>query len=141
MSVVVDEWLEADSAPWVKVNEATEALAEYAAGSPLHSISADYTLVATDAGKTIYHPASDTTPRTLTIPSNASVPFPNGTLIPIVNEAGAGDLTISITSDTLVLVGAAGSTGSLTLASGGEAVLRKVLSTRWRCGGTVELTP
>lgn len=100
-----------------------------------NSQSADYTLVLTDGGKHIYHPAADTTPRTWTIPDNASVAFPVGTAVTFDNDTGAGAITIAITSDTLVLVGTAGSTGSRTLASGGRATAIKVASTRWRISG------
>lgn len=103
---------------------------------PQNSQSAAYTLVATDAGKHIYHPPSDVTARTWTIPANASVPFEIGTAITFDNDIGAGAITIAITTDTLVLVGAAGSTGSRTLASGGQATAIKVSATRWRISGT-----
>lgn len=105
-------------------------------GIPQNSQSADYTLVAADAGKHIYHPAADTTARTWTIPANGSVAFQIGTAITFDNDYGAGAITISITTDTLVLVGSAGSTGSRTLASGGQATAVKVTSTRWRISGT-----
>lgn len=108
--------------------------------SPINSKSAAYTTVLTDAGKTIFHPASDTNARTWTIDSNANVAYPLGTMICFDNDVGAGVITIAITSDTLVLVGAAGSTGSRTLAAGGRAVAIKVATTRWRISGSVELT-
>lgn len=104
-------------------------------GIPQNSQSAAYTLVLSDAGKHIYHPAADTTARTWTIPANASVAFPIGTAVTFDNDFGAGALTIAITSDTLVLVGTAGSTGSRTLASGGQATAIKVAATRWRISG------
>lgn len=107
--------------------------------SVINSQSANYTFVAGDAGKTIYHPASDATPRTFTFPANATVAYPVGTIIAIDNDVGSA-LTIAITSDTLVLVGAAGSTGSRTLAAGGRAAAQKVTTTRWRISGSVELT-
>lgn len=100
-----------------------------------NSQSADYTLVATDSGKHIYHPPADTTARTWTIPANASVPFAIGTAVTFDNDFGAGAVTIAITSDTLVLVGTVGSTGSRTLASGGQATAIKVTATRWRISG------
>lgn len=103
---------------------------------PQNSQSAAYTLVAADSGKHIYHPAADTTARIWTIPANASVAFPIGTAITFDNDFGAGALTIAITTDTLVLVGTAGSTGSRTIASGGQATAIKVTATRWRISGT-----
>lgn len=109
-------------------------------GLTVNSQSAAYTLVLGDANACIYHPSADTTARTWTIPANESVAFPIGTTITFDNDASAGALTIAITTDTLVFVGAAGSTGSRTLASGGRAVALKVTSTRWRISGTSELT-
>jgi hypothetical protein len=101
-----------------------------------NSKSAAYTLVLTDGGKHIYHPAADTTARVWTIPANASVAFPIGTAVTFDNDFGAGAITIAITTDTLVLVGTGGGTGSRTLASGGQATAIKVTATRWRINGT-----
>ena len=109
-------------------------------GIPINSQSADYTAVLADAGKCLYHPSADTTPRTFTIPANGSVAYPVGTTLMFDNDDGAGALTIAITTDTLVLVGTAGSTGSRTLAEGGRATAVKVTSTRWRISGSAELT-
>ena len=83
-----------------------------------------------DAGKHIYHPSADTTARIWTIDSNANVPYPIGTAITFINDTSAGTLTISITSDTLVLAGA-GTTGSRTLTANGISTAIKVTSTRW----------
>lgn len=102
---------------------------------PQNSKSADYTLVAGDAGGHIYHPSADTTARTFTIPANASVAYEIGTAITFVNDTSAGDLTISITSDTLVLAGD-GTTGSRTLTANGVATALKVSATRWIISGT-----
>lgn len=105
------------------------------ATAPFRSVSAATTTVAGDANGFLYHPAADTTARVWTIDSNANVPYPVGTAITFDNDAGAGALTIAITSDTLVLVGA-GTTGSRTLAAGGRATALKVTSTRWRISGS-----
>lgn len=98
--------------------------------------STAYTFALTDGGGLVYHPTTDTTARTWTIPANSSVAFPVGSAITIDNDTGAGALTIAITTDTLILVGAAGSTGSRTLAAGGQATIVKVTATRWRISGT-----
>jgi WD40 repeat protein len=102
---------------------------------PQNSQSASYTLVLSDSGKSIYHPSADTTARTWTIPSNASVAFPVGTAIAFINDTSAGVVTIAITSDTLVLAGA-GTTGSRTLAASGMATAIKMTSTRWMISGS-----
>ena len=97
-------------------------------------VNANTTLDLTDWGGHVFHPASDTTPRTITIPANASVAYDIGAAITFVNDAGAGTLTIAITSDTLVL-SPDGTTGSRTLAAGGIATALKVASTRWIISG------
>jgi hypothetical protein len=102
---------------------------------PQNSKSADYTLVLSDAGKHILHPSADTTGRTFTIPANSSVAFPIGTAVTFVNQASAGTLTLSITTDTMRLAGS-GSTGSRTLAANGIATAIKVTSTEWLISGT-----
>lgn len=104
-------------------------------GVPQNSQSADYTLVLADSGKHIYHPSADTTARAWTIPANASVAYPVGTAITFVNDTSAGDITIAVASDTLVLAGA-GTTGSRTLAANGIATALKITATRWIINGT-----
>jgi hypothetical protein len=99
-------------------------------GPMQNSQSAAYTLALSDAGGQVYHPSSDTTARTWTIPANATVAFSVGTKIDFVNDCAAGTLTIAITSDTLVMF-PGGSTGSRTLAACGEATATKVSVTRW----------
>jgi hypothetical protein len=51
---------------------------------PQNVQSGDYTLVLDDAGKQIY--SANTGAQTITIPTNASVAFPIGTVITVVNE-------------------------------------------------------
>lgn len=102
---------------------------------PQNSQSAAYTLVLADSGKHIYHPSADTTARTWTIPANSSVPFPIGTAVTFINDTSAGVITLSITSDTLVLAGT-GTTGNRTLAANGVATAIKITSTRWIISGT-----
>lgn len=102
---------------------------------PQNSQSAAYTLVLSDAGKHILHPAADTTARTFTIPANSSVAYPVGTAITFVNQNAGGTVTIAITSDTMRLAGA-GTTGSRTLAANGVATALKITSTEWIISGT-----
>lgn len=102
---------------------------------PINSQSAAYTVVFRDAGKIIYHPNSDTTARTWTIPSNAEVAFPIGAAITFDNDLNAGVITIAITTDTLVEVGYEGRTGTRTLLPGVQARAVKVTATRWRIFG------
>jgi hypothetical protein len=91
-------------------------------------------LVAQDAGKFIYHPASDANARTYTIPANASVAFSVGTVVSFVNLS-ANALTIAITADTMYLAGP-GTTGSRTLAQYGCCTALKTDTTAWIISGT-----
>jgi hypothetical protein len=100
-------------------------------GAPVVASDADATFALTDSGKTWYHTSGST--HTFTIPANASVAFPIGTIILLENENGGGNLTIAITSDTLRWTS---STGSRTLAANGSAAIKKVASTVWRLTGT-----
>ncbi len=51
-----------------------------------NSQSSGYTLALTDAGKSIYHPSTDTTARAWVIPANGSVAFPIGTTVTFIND-------------------------------------------------------
>jgi hypothetical protein len=102
---------------------------------PQNSQSAAYTTVLADGGKHLLHPSADTTARTFTIASNASVAYPIGTAITFANQNAAGVLTIAITSDTMRLAGA-GTTGSRTLAANGMATALKIASTEWIISGS-----
>lgn len=102
---------------------------------PQNSQSAAYTMVLTDAGKHILHPSADTTARTFTVPANASVAFPIGSVITIINQASAGVITLSITSDVMRW-SPSGTTGSRSLAANGVATLVKLTATEWIVSGT-----
>jgi hypothetical protein len=102
---------------------------------PQNSKSANYTLIASDNGKHIFHPSADTTARTITIPANVSVSFPVGACVTFVNQAGAGTLSIAIATDTMYLAGA-GTTGTRTLAANGVCTALKITSNAWIISGT-----
>lgn len=102
-------------------------------GLPQNAQTAAYTLVLTDAGKSIVHPITDNNARTFTIPANSSVAFPVGTEITFVNMINT--LSIAITTDTMYL-STAGTTGTRTLAAYGVAKAIKVTSTSWIISGT-----
>lgn len=104
-------------------------------GAPQNEKNEDYTFVLGDAGKHIYHSES-TTARTYTIPANASVAFPIGTVITIVNGDGAGNITLAITSDTLRRGDGIDATGSRTIAENSMASVLKVADTLWYISGS-----
>lgn len=98
--------------------------------APQVSKVADYTLIASDNGKSV---RMDGATLTLTIPANSAVPFPVGTVILVVNT-NTTSLSIAITTDTLTLANST-TTGTRTVARNGMAVLHKIDSTAWLIGG------
>lgn len=87
--------------------------------------SGNLTLNKSHAGEHIYVTG---TAQTVTIPSNASLPFEIGTTVVIINANVTS--SIAITTDTLRLAGTS-STGTRTLAAWGMATFVKIDSTTW----------
>ena len=102
---------------------------------PQNSQSAAYTLVLADAGKHIFHPSTDANARTFTIPDNGTVAYPIGTAISFINMTSQV-VTIAITTDTMYLSSATGTTGSRSLAQYGSATAIKMTSTTWLISGS-----
>ena len=92
--------------------------------------STNTTLALTDQGKHIYFSGGSTA--TLTVPTNASVAFPIGTTILVVND-NSGNLTISGAGVTFQL--ANGATGNRTVATKGLATCLKVATDTWYVSG------
>lgn len=103
-------------------------------GIPQNAQTGNYTLVAADAGKHLYHASGAGAGDTYTIPANASVAFEIGTAVTFVN-LDSNAVSIAITTDTLYLAGA-GTTGTRTLAQYGVATALKVGATEWIISGT-----
>lgn len=100
--------------------------------APQNLENATYQLVLSDRGKQIAHTSAS--PHTWTIPANASVAFPLGTVIQFVGATGAAAVTLNITTDTLVWT-PSGTTGSRTLTPPFVAAISKVTSTQWLLSG------
>jgi len=92
--------------------------------------SSAYTLVLTDSGKHVIFTGGSTA--TLTVPTNASVAFPVGTTILVVND-NSGNLTISGAGVTFQL--ANGATGNRTVATKGLATCLKTATDTWYVSG------
>lgn len=102
-------------------------------GLPQNEQNGNYTLVLADAAKHIFKQSG--AGNTLTIPANASVAYPLGTVLTFVNFS-SNNVSIAITSDTLVLAGTS-TTGTRTLSgSNGTATALKVLATQWVISGS-----
>jgi hypothetical protein len=96
--------------------------------------SANYTAVAADSGKFIFHPSTDANARTFTIPSNASVPYDIGTVLSFVNMTSQF-VTIAIATDTMYLA-VTGTTGNRTLQQYSIATAIKMTATTWLISGS-----
>jgi hypothetical protein len=102
-------------------------------GVPQVAKTGSYTLALVDSGHHVYLTGS-TASQSVTIPANASIAFPIGTTISIVNGASV-TWTVPITTDTLTLAGGT-TTGTRTLAVGAVATIIKVAATAWYISGS-----
>jgi hypothetical protein len=98
--------------------------------------TADYTAVLTDQYQTIV-PMNKATAIAFKIPTNASVAFPVGTAITILNK-GVGTCTISATtSGTTTILSGGAVTASPTLAQYKTAVCIKTATDTWYVVGAI----
>jgi len=109
-------------------------------GVSVNSKSTAYTTTAADfvVDTMLLHPTADTAARVYTIASQASVPLAAGAAIAIINQHGAGAITIAATTQTLRWVGG-GVTGNRTLAADSSCVLIW-MGDEWQISGSVGLT-
>jgi len=113
---------------------AWSAASSVLAGPPVNAqTGTTYTLALTDAPASSLNQGIVTmnngSANTLTIPANASVAFPVGTIVSVI-QLGAGQTAIAITSDTLL------NPSSVTArAQNSTLVLTKVAATTWVLGG------
>lgn len=104
---------------------------------PQNAQAGAYGLVLTDSGKHIYHALGDGA-QAITIPANASVAFPIGSAITIVNDS-ATSITVVITTDVLMYANV-GAITTLTIPQYNQATILKVLATQWNASGTAGCT-
>ena len=98
--------------------------------------TADYTAVLTDQYQTLT-PMNKATAIAFKIPTNASVAFPVGTALTILN-IGAGTCTISaVTSGTTTVLSAGAVAASPTLAQYKTAVCIKTAANTWYVVGSI----
>jgi hypothetical protein len=102
------------------------------ATAPPINFDTDYVMVASDANRSLIHPAFDNNPRTLTIPSYATVPFEPGTMFTVVNRVNT--VTI-IASDATQYLSPSGATGNRTLSANGTATWLLLPTLEWNCFG------
>ena len=98
--------------------------------------TADYTAVLADQYQVLI-PMNKATAIAFKIPTNASVAYPVGTVITVLNK-GAGVCTISaVTSGTTTVLSAGATAASPTLAQYKSAVLLKISSDTWYVVGAI----
>jgi len=98
--------------------------------------TADYTAVLDDQYQVLV-PMNKATAVAFKIPTNASVAFPVGTAITILNK-GAGSVTISaVTSGTTTILSAGGTAAAPTLAQYKTAVCIKTATDTWYVAGAI----
>lgn len=98
--------------------------------------TADYTAVLTDQYQTLV-PMNKATAIAFKIPTNASVAFPVGTCITVLNK-GVGTCTISaVTSGTTTVLSAGATAASPTLAQYKTAACIKVATDTWYVVGAI----
>lgn len=113
------------------ISDGTTAFAIGYLAIPQNAQSGNYTLVLIDGGKHIY--STNSGAQSITIPTNASVAFPIGTALTIVNN-GTTAITIVTTSLTVFQAGTT-NTGNRTVATKGVATCLKVDNDTWFISG------
>lgn len=122
-----------DTATNLAINPAAPAVASAGyLGSPVNTQNGNYTLLLSDAGKTIYSTSGSAD--TWTVPANAAAAFPIGTVIAFINT-GAASVTLAPAGGVTLNLAGAGTTGSRTLGPWGVATMTKVASDSWVIGG------
>jgi hypothetical protein len=101
-------------------------------GVPQNAQSASYTVQLSDVGKQIYMTTASTT---VTIPANATLPLPIGSMIVVTTGPSASSVSVAVTTDTMYWMGTSGTSGTRTLAAYSTCSLIKVASTTWYISG------
>jgi len=99
---------------------------------PSNTQVTSYTVVASDSGKMIIHPAADAIVRTFTLPAAT---FPVDSAVSFLNRTSQALNITAATSDTITLGGST-TTGTRSLAQNGMATAYRDTSTNWIITGT-----
>jgi len=102
--------------------------------APPNPQSGNYTLALTDRGKAITQASGSAW--TLTIPTHASVAFPQGALISVVISNGGGNITISPAGGVTLAWAGTASTGARVLHSIGQCTLYQIVNDNWVVAGS-----
>ena len=101
------------------------------AGTPMSTFSSSNPSITLSSANTGF--ISTSSGLTITIPANASVAFPIGTMLLFINSGG-GTMSIAITTDTMTLASTV-NTGTRSLIANGMATATKLTATTWLISG------
>ena len=116
------------SSQWIDASHISSAPSGGTVSYPQNIQSGNYTLVLSDAGKHIY--SANTGAQTITIPTNASVAFPIGTVITIVNR-GTSTILLSISGVSIFTKNFPVSIPSPAVASNNSIQIIKTAENSW----------
>jgi hypothetical protein len=126
-----------DTASGLLINGTPASLSANSAGylgSPINGQSSNYSLQLSDAGKTIRN--SGTSAFALTIPLNASVAYPPGTVIGVRNTGAGGIITVTRTSGVTLTIAGSTTSKDVAVAAAGFATLMMEATDVWVITGT-----
>lgn len=101
--------------------------------APQNTQNSDYTLVISDAGKTLLH--TNSTGYAWTIPPNSSVAFPVGTVVVLANT-GTGTITLTRGAGVALYIGGSTTSQDVDIDQNGFASLIKVATNGWLVQGS-----
>jgi hypothetical protein len=102
-------------------------------GVPLSNIAAAYTYVLDDSGRGVCKTV--TSAITVTIPANATVTYPVGTILTLANDASSGNFTLAGAAGVTLRLAGTSTTGSRTVAPWGYATAFQVAANVWLVSG------
>lgn len=102
-------------------------------GVPMSAITAAYTFALADAGKGVCK--SVTSAITVTVPANAAVAFPVGTILTLANNASSGNLFVSGSAGVTLRLAGTTATGTRSIAPWGYATALQVATNVWLVSG------
>lgn len=102
-------------------------------GVPINAQNGNYQTALTDTGKAIL--ANSASANTKTIPANATVAYPVGTILTFIN-IGSAAVTIAPAAGVTLNLAGTGATGNRTLAQWGVATALQVAANQWLISGT-----
>lgn len=102
-------------------------------GVPMATIAANYTYALGDAGRGVCK--STTGAITVTIPANATVAFPVGSILTVANNASSGNISIAAAAGVTIRLAGTTTAGTRTVVQWGYATALKIAADVWLVSG------